>query len=110
LLLASAGAAIPIPNPARIDSRRIASHLIINGIMEIRSSQLNCKAKKNRPNSGSNRAPDFQTDAILRLKSPVESLFIGTASDGIRTRDLSITNRLHYLCATLAFAGRAKRM
>ena len=31
-------------------------------------------------------------------------LDINRASDGIRTRDLSITNRLHYLCATLAKA------
>ena len=33
-----------------------------------------------------------------------KSLTINKASDGIRTRDLSITNRLHYLCATLAKA------
>jgi hypothetical protein len=32
-------------------------------------------------------------------------LIINQASDGIRTRDLSITNRLHYLCATLAING-----
>jgi hypothetical protein len=31
-------------------------------------------------------------------------MIINQASDGIRTRDLSITNRLHYLCATLAKA------
>jgi hypothetical protein len=29
-------------------------------------------------------------------------LNINKASDGIRTHDLPITNRLHYLCATLA--------
>jgi hypothetical protein len=32
------------------------------------------------------------------------------ASDGIRTHDLPITNRLHYLCATLAMEGRDKRL
>jgi hypothetical protein len=31
-------------------------------------------------------------------------MIINEASDGIRTRDLSITNRLHYHCATLAEA------
>lgn len=44
----------------------------------------------------------------MRIRSQVrclhKSLTINTASDGIRTRDLSITNRLHYLCATLAKA------
>jgi hypothetical protein len=38
--------------------------------------------------------------ASLRLYR--NSLILNRASDGIRTRDLSITNRLHYHCATLA--------
>ena len=37
-------------------------------------------------------------------------LTIKQASDGIRTHDLPITNRLHYLCATLAMEGRDKRL
>ena len=37
------------------------------------------------------------------------ALIFKRASDGIRTRDLSITNRLHYLCATLAIEGRVKQ-
>jgi hypothetical protein len=45
-------------------------------------------------------------DSVKRRKS----LIINRASDGIRTRDLSITNRLHYLCATLAMEGRDKRL
>ena len=36
-------------------------------------------------------------------------LIINQASDGIRTRDLSITNRLHYHCATLAKRGGNKK-
>ena len=46
-----------------------------------------------------------------RVKCLCNSLdFQSKASDGIRTHDLPITNRLHYLCATLAMEGRDKRM
>ena len=42
--------------------------------------------------------------SISPRKSFATHLYSTKASDGIRTRDLSITNRLHYLCATLAKA------
>jgi hypothetical protein len=50
-------------------------------------------------------ASNWQTIFSSLLNIRCKSLTINQASDGIRTRDLSITNRLHYLCATLAING-----